>query len=139
MTRLIAITGGSGAGKTCIADALSRRLGQRALVIAEDDYYRCSTHHSRVRRRHANFDAPSAKDEAALFACLSAARAGKTFEKPLYDMTTHTRRADTERIEPRELMIVEGIHVLAFPKLRALFDLTVFVEADEVACASAGA
>ena len=131
MTRLIAITGGSGAGKSCIADALSRRLGQRALVIGEDDFYRCSTTIPGFDAATHNFDAPSAKDEAALFFCLSAARAGKSFEKPLYDMTTHTRRPDTECVEPRELMIVEGIHVLAFPKLRVLFDLTVFVEADE--------
>ena len=131
MARLIAITGGSGAGKSCIADALSRRLGERALVIGEDDFYRCSTTISGFDAAKHNFDAPSAKDEAALKECLSLARAGKSFEKPLYDMTTHTRRAETERIAPPDIVIVEGIHVLAFPALRPLFDLTVYVEADE--------
>src|SRR5690349_6509694 len=106
MARLIAITGGSGAGKSCIADALVRRLGAQALVIGEDDFYRCSTTIPGFEAATHNFDAPIAKDEAAFYAALSAARAGKAFEKPLYDMNTHTRRVETERIEPRDLVIV---------------------------------
>jgi uridine kinase len=129
MTRIIAIAGGSGAGKTTIARALAERLG--APVIGEDDYYRCASTIADFDADTHNFDAPAAKDDGLLRAHLEAARRGEAFDKPLYDLKTHTRKAATERIEPAAIIIVEGIHLLAFADLRALYDLAVFVEADE--------
>ena len=131
MTTLIAITGGSGAGKTTIAHALARRIGAGARLVAEDDYYRCATSYANFDPETHNFDEPAAKDEALLSAHLAAARAGQAFDKPLYDLTTHKRRAETERVAPTEALIFEGIHLLAFPSLLPLFDLKVYVEADE--------
>ena len=131
MTRIIAITGGSGAGKTTIARALARRMGASAVVIAEDDYYRCASTISNFDAGAYNFDAPEAKEHELLHAHLALARSGEAFDKPVYDLVTHRRRPEVERIAHADWVIVEGIHLLVTPELRALFDLKVYVEADE--------
>jgi uridine kinase len=131
MTKLVAIAGGSGSGKTTIARALAERLDQSCVVIAEDDYYRCSSKTPDFDPLRYNFDAPEAKDHDLLAEHLIRAKRGEGFDKPLYDLITHRRRAEAEYVGPAEAIIVEGIHVLARPDLRALFDLKVYVEADE--------
>ncbi len=131
MTKLIAITGGSGAGKTTIASALARRLGARAVLIAEDDYYRCASTIPNFDSAIHNFDAPDAKEHTLLIEHLTLAKGGQAFDKPVYDLVTHRRRADIERIVHADVVIVEGIHLLATPELSALFDVKVYVEADE--------
>lgn len=131
MTKIIAITGGSGAGKTTIARALARRLGAAAVVIAEDDYYRCATSYPNFDASKHNFDEPNAKEHALLREHLMLAKSGAAFDKPIYDLTTHQRKPDVERIAHAEIVIVEGIHLLASEHLRELFDLKVYVEADE--------
>jgi len=131
MARIIAITGGSGAGKTTIAQALARRLGQGAVVIAEDDYYRCASTIPGFDAATYNFDAPEAKEHDLLRAHLALAKSGEAFDKPLYDLVTHRREMRVERIMNAKSVIVEGIHLLASPDLRALYHLKVFVEADE--------
>lgn len=129
--KIVAIAGGSGSGKTTIAQALARRFGLGAIVIAEDDYYRCSTTVRDFDPAVYNFDAPEAKDHALLHEHLLRAKRGQSFDKPLYDLVTHRRRAEVERIGRAEILIVEGLHVLASNDLRALFDLKVFMDADE--------
>ena len=131
MTRIIAITGGSGAGKTAIARALARRLGASAAVIAEDDYYRCASTIPNFDAAAYNFDAPDAKEHTLLREHLQLARSGQAFDKPVYDLVTHRRRPEVERIVHAEHVIAEGIHLLVDPELGALFDLKVYVEADE--------
>lgn len=131
MTRLIAITGGSGAGKTTVAEALAARLGADATLIAEDDYYRCSSNIRDFDPGTFNFDEPAAKDDALLKAHLEAARRGEAFERPNYNLKTHTRETYTTRIAPTPIVIVEGIHLLVFADLRACFDLTVYMDAED--------
>jgi uridine kinase len=131
MVRIIAITGGSGAGKTTIAQALARRLGAGAVVIAEDDYYRCASSFADFDPAAHNFDAPEAKEHALLRRHLELARNGAAFDKPVYDLVTHRRKPDVERIVHAAHVIVEGLHLLASAELRALYDLAVFIEADE--------
>jgi len=129
--KIVAITGGSGAGKTTLARALARQLGAGAVVIAEDDYYRCASTIRDFDAATYNFDAPAAKEHDLLRKHLQLARSGEAFEKPVYDLVTHRRQPQVERIAQAEALIVEGLHLLASPELRALFDLKVFVEADE--------
>jgi len=131
MTKLIAITGGSGAGKTTVARALARRLGAGAVVIAEDDYYRCSSHVPGFDPATYNFDIPSAKEHSLLRDHLALAKSGDAFDKPVYDLVTHRRTPQVERIVHADYVIVEGLHLLAAPELNGLFDITVFMHADE--------
>lgn len=131
MTRIVAITGGSGAGKTTIANALARRLGAGAVVVSEDDYYHCASRIPGFDPATHNFDTPAAKEHALLREHLTLAKSGAAFDKPIYDLVTHTRQARVERIAHAETVIVEGLHLLADAQLRALFDVAVFVEADE--------
>lgn len=131
MTKIVAIAGGSGSGKTTIARALAKRLGAGAVVVAEDDYYRCSSTVRDFDPATYNFDAPEAKEHALLAAHLALAKSGEGFDKPLYDLVTHRRRVDVERIARADTIILEGIHVIAADELRPLFDLKVYVEADE--------
>lgn len=130
-TQIIAITGGSAAGKTTIAQAFARRIGAGAVVIAEDDYYRCSTTIPGFDAAAYNFDAPEAKEHTLLREHLALARSGEAFDKPVYDHATHRRLPRVERIVHAGYAIVEGLHLLAAPELAALFDFKVFVEADE--------
>jgi uridine kinase len=131
MTRIVAITGGSGAGKTTVARALARRLGAGAVVIAEDDYYRCASTYPGFDPAMHNFDAPEAKEHALLREHLSMAKEGAPFDKPIYDLVTHHRQPRLERIDGADTLIVEGLHLLCPHELRALFDFKVFIEADE--------
>jgi uridine kinase len=131
MARLIAITGGSGAGKTTVARALARLLGAGAVVVAEDDYYRCASTIRGFDAATHNFDAPEAKEHALLAAHLALAKSGAAFDKPVYDLVTHRRQPEVERIAHADVVIVEGIHLLARADLRALFDVKVFIAAAE--------
>lgn len=131
MTKLIAITGGSGAGKTTVARALAKRLGAGAVVIAEDDYYRCSSTVPDFDPATYNFDIPAAKEHALLRDHLALAKSGEAFDKPVYDLVTHRRTQKVERIVHADWVVVEGIHLLASPELKGLFDVSVFMHSDE--------
>lgn len=132
MTILIGIAGGSASGKTTIARALAGQFAPHGVaVIAEDDYYRCQSAYADFDPDVVNFDAPAAKDDALLCAHLTAAKRGDAFEKPIYDLKTHSRSSRTEVIAPADIVIVEGLHVLASDALCACFDLKVYIEAEE--------
>lgn len=131
MTKIIAITGGSGAGKTTVARALAQRLGAGSVVIAEDDYYRCASTIPNFDAATFNFDDPSGKEHALLRDHLALAKSGEAFDKPVYDLVTHRRKPEVERIVHADWVIVEGLHLLAAPEIKGLFDLSVFMHADE--------
>ena len=130
MTFIIAIAGGSGAGKTILARALAARLAQPATLISEDHYYHCRTSLANFDPATHDFDHPDAKDHALLARHLTAARRGEAFEKPLYAHERH-ERIGVETVSPAALVILEGLHVLAHAPIRAAIDLAVYVEADE--------
>jgi uridine kinase len=128
----VGLAGGSGAGKSALAAALCDAFGrERVLVLPQDAYYRDRSALSAAERASLCFDHPDALELELLVAQLDALRAGQAIELPSYDFARHQRTPVTRRLEARELVVVDGILVLAVAELRARFDLCVFVEAAE--------
>lgn len=128
---LIAISGGSGSGKSTLAEALYAHLGpERAVVIREDAYYWPRSHYApTVAPHHIDYDTPESKDVAHLARDLAALKAEEPVEQPVYDFERHDRESGrTHRLEPRPVLLLEGIHVLSVPEVRALVDLAVYVD-----------
>jgi len=129
----IGVVGGSGSGKTTVARAIHDRLGLEALFIDQDAYYRDLAHLPLDQRAAVNFDHPDAFDTDLLIEHLTALQAGRAVEKPTYDFAHHTRADATVRLEPREVILVDGILLFADARLRALLDIKVFVDvADDI-------
>lgn len=128
---IVAIAGGSASGKTSFARHLQAALAHhRAAIVTEDSYYLPSSARPPGDMARYNFDRPETKDFALLIAHLQAARRGAAFDCPRYDFATHERLAETVPVAPAKVLIVEGLHNLAFETLRGLADITVFIEAD---------
>src|SRR5687768_3547282 len=128
---VIGIAGGSGSGKTTIARSLRDELeAHEAVLIEQDCYYRSQSHLSFEERAAVNFDHPDALELELLAAHLDALVRGEPVDKPRYDFERHVRAAETDRIEPRPVIIVEGILVLADAGLRRRMDLKLFVDTD---------
>jgi uridine kinase len=126
---LIGIAGGTGSGKTTLARKIVEALPpDRAWLIQHDDYYRDRSHLSPAERDGLNFDEPEALENDRMADDIRALRAGHAVDAPRYDFTTHTRRVETRPLEPRPVIVVEGILLFAVPALRALFDLRIFVD-----------
>ncbi len=121
---IIGVAGGTASGKTTLTSLAAARLD--ALVLTHDRYYLDAPDPS----LH-DFDHPYALETPLLCAHLAALREGRAAEVPVYDFATHSRLPRTDRIEPREVLFVEGILVMADPALRAAFDFTVYVHADD--------
>jgi len=126
----VAIVGGTGSGKTTLANALAAALGDRCAVIDHDSYYRDQSHLPPAERAAVNFDHPDALENGLLAQHLEQLRNGMPIDKPCYSFATHTRLPRTERITPRPVVVVEGILLLAVPELQRSFDLRVFVDVD---------
>jgi uridine kinase len=128
----VGLAGGTGAGKSALAEALARALGsERVLRIPQDAYYRDHGEVSAEALARWNFDHPDALETELLVAHLAELRAGRAVNLPVYDFARHRRAAETQRAEPRELVIVDGILALADRALRACFALRIFVDAPE--------
>ena len=125
---LVAIVGGSASGKTTLARALAATLNEAAVLLAEDDYYRCSSTVPDFDPEEYNFDEPVAKDHALLAAQLAALKRGEPLHRPDYCLITHTRKPTPVPVPARPIVIVEGLHLLIDQTLRAQFDLSVFVD-----------
>jgi uridine kinase len=124
----IGIAGGTGAGKTTLAQALQHAIGDQALVIAHDWYYRDFSHLALGLRAGQNFDHPEALETELLLDHLQRLREGEAVDAPQYDFVRHLRKSETLRIDLRPVVIVEGVLVLADPALAAAFDLRVYIE-----------
>jgi uridine kinase len=128
---ILGIAGGTGSGKTTVAERLVAGLAQNAVVLIDHDaYYRDRSGLSAAERQGINYDHPDAIETDLLVAHLADLRAGHTVEIPQYDFRQHVRRAETRRIEPAPVVLVEGILVLADERLRAHMDLKIFVDTD---------
>lgn len=129
---LVGIAGPSCSGKSLLASALaSARPGTRATVLSLDAYYRDLSEIPPGLREEKNFDVPEALDDALLMEHFLALASGREIERPVYDFASHTRLFSAERVEPGDLLIVEGLFVFHFEALRDLFGTRVFVEIPE--------
>lgn len=132
MVSVYGICGGSGAGKTTLAVELIRRLGPaRVSALAFDAYYRDLSHLTMAERMLVNYDHPDALDNELFARHLADLRAGRSIDVPEYDFATHTRTGRTIRVEAREIVVVEGILLFAFPGIHDLLDYAVFIDVPE--------
>ena len=128
---IIGIAGGTGSGKTTVVHQIMNELPLTEVgIISQDSYYRDNSTLSFEDRAKINFDHPRAIDFELLTQHLKELREGKTIEQPVYSFVTHNRTDDTVVTHPRKVMIVEGILILADPKLRDMFDIKIYVHAD---------
>jgi len=128
---VIGLAGGTGSGKTTVAEAIVHALeGERVAFLEHDAYYRDLRPLSVDERAGQNFDHPDAFETDLLIDHLRRLRAGKAIDKPIYDYAIHLRTEQKVRVDPAPVIVVEGILVLAEPALRDLMDLKIFVDTD---------
>lgn len=128
---IIGIAGGTGSGKTTVVQKIIESLpAGEVVLLPQDSYYKDSSHVPVTERQFINFDHPDAFDWTLLSKQLNMLREGRSIEQPTYSYITCTRQPETIHIEPRDVVIVEGILALCDPKLRSQMDLKVFVDAD---------
>jgi uridine kinase len=128
---LIGIAGGSGSGKSTVARNVAASLPATSVAFIDmDAYYHGAAHLPMEERRRINFDHPNAIDWELLLMHLRTLAGGRPIEKPEYDFAEHTRSAATTHVPAAEVVVVDGILVLADPRIRSLFDMRVFVDAD---------
>ena len=126
---LIGIAGGTGSGKTSIANKLLEEYGDGDVVVIEQDaYYRDISHISMKDRHLQNFDHQDAIDIELFNQQLISLVKGQTIEIPIYDFSTHSRSKDTKNVHPHRVIIVEGILTLHYAILRELMDIKIFVD-----------
>lgn len=130
---IIGIAGGSGSGKTTIAHEIYDQLQQddHILIMTQDSYYKNNDDLSMADRKKINYDHPDAFDMPLLVKQLQDLMAYKAVETPVYDFTAHTRSDRTIHTEPADIIILEGILVLAEEELRDLMNIKVFVDTDD--------
>lgn len=126
----IGLAGGSGSGKTTIAEEVVDRLDGRVALLHHDAYYRNLPHLSFEERTRVNYDHPNSLETELLVEHLENLRTGLAVEHPVYDFARHLRSEETMRIEPAPVIVIEGILVLAEPELRSELDLKIFVDTD---------
>jgi uridine kinase len=128
---IIGIAGGSGSGKTTVARRVADALENASIAFIEmDAYYRNFTNLSAEERKHVNWDHPDAFDLDLFASQMAELGEGRTIEKPIYDFVTHGRRRETERVEPPDVVVIDGILLFADRRLRELCDVKVYVDAD---------
>jgi uridine kinase len=126
---IIGICGGTGSGKTTVAKRILENVRQEHVVyFPQDSYYRNRGDMPLSLRHHVNFDHPDAFDNDLFANHLRALKAGEPIDMPVYDYTTHTRKAETRRVEPHPIVMVEGILIFNDASLREVMDVKIFVE-----------
>lgn len=128
---VIGVAGGSGSGKTSVTNAIVDRFGQQSIVMIEQDaYYKDQSEKSFEDRLMTNYDHPLAFDTDLLIQHIQQLIEYQAIEKPVYDYVNHTRSKETLPIEPKKVIILEGILVLEDERLRNLMDIKLFVDTD---------
>jgi uridine kinase len=128
---VIGIAGGTGSGKTSVTKAIYDQFkGHSILMIQQDSYYKDQTHLPMEERLKTNYDHPLAFDNDLFIEHINTLLKYQAIEKPVYDYTIHTRSSETIPVEPKEVIILEGILVLEDERLRDLMDIKIFVDTD---------
>ena len=128
---IIGITGGSGSGKTSVTNAISEVFKNHSVVVIQQDYYYKDQSHLKFEERlNTNYDHPLAFDNDLLLEHIHNLLDNKAIEKPVYDYAKHTRSSETIIIEPKDVIILEGILVLEDERLRNLMNIKLFVDTD---------
>lgn len=128
---VVGVAGGTGAGKTTVTRAIMRAVGhERAAVLPEDAYYREFGDLSDAERTAINWDHPDTIEVELLLRHIHELAAGRPINRPIYDFAAYARSPETITVEPRPVVIVEGILLFVEPRLRDLFDVKVFVDTD---------
>jgi len=128
---IIGIAGGTGSGKTTVVKKIIERLPKNTVnIIPQDSYYKDNSHLPLEERQEINFDHPDAVEFPLLIDHIKKIRQQQTIHQPIYSYLTCTRSEETIKVEPRRIVIVEGILIFTNKTLRDLFDLKIFVYAD---------
>lgn len=127
---MIGIAGGTGSGKSTFTNKIKERFGDDVTVIYHDNYYRRRDEMTYEERTKVNYDHPSSLETDLLIEHLKMLKMGKSVECPIYDFTQHNRSNKTYTIHPSKVFLIEGILIFSDERLRDLFDIKVFVEAD---------
>ncbi len=127
----IGITGGSGSGKTTIVNKIFSEVPERSIAIIEQDsYYKDQSNLTYEERCKTNYDHPLAFDTDLLIEHIELLKNGQAIEKPLYDYGIHNRKKETLFVEPKEIIIIEGLLVFYDERIRDLLDIKIFVDTD---------
>jgi len=128
---VIGVAGGTGAGKTTVTRAITEAVGRdHVSLLPEDAYYREYRQLSEAERAAINWDHPDSIEVELLVAHIRQLREGQTVRRPVYDFAAYARSSAIVPVEPRPVLIVEGILIFVDPRLRAMFDVKVFVDTD---------
>lgn len=128
---VIGVAGGTGSGKTTVVNAIANRIGpDRITLISHDWYYRDFVDLPKDILDHKNFDHPDSLETDLMVRHLRALKQGAAVEAPIYDFRVHRRTGETRRLEPRKVILVDGILIYAEKELRTLLDVKVFVDTD---------
>jgi len=127
---IIGVAGGTGSGKTTVALDLQKADPNQILILSHDNYYKDHSDMPMDARKLLNYDEPAAIDEELFVSQLMALKNGEAVEMPLYDFTTHTRKSESVHIEPKPVIILEGILILTDERIRNLLDLSIFIDVD---------
>jgi len=129
---IIGVAGGSGSGKTTVAHSVRKAApGRTVAILHHDSYYHDHSHLSPDERAAINYDHPAAFETSLMIEHLEALRRGEPVDVPVYDYGTHSRTAEVRRVEPADIVFVEGILVLEHAGLRSLMDMRLYVDVDD--------
>ena len=128
---VIGIAGGSGSGKTTVAQEILQRVGpDRIAFLQHDSYYKDLSGLPPAQRAEVNFDHPNSLETELLTEHIASLRDGKAVEVPIYDFSTHSRTAKTYTVQLRRVILVEGILIFTEAALRNMFDVKIYVDTD---------
>jgi len=128
---VVGIAGGTGSGKTTLADLILKRLGRENIAyLPHDAYYRDQQHLPIETRARVNYDHPDSLETDLLVDHIRQLLAGQAIEMPVYDFSIHSRKAASVPVTPKPVILVEGILIFTEKTLRGLFDMKIFVDTD---------